>query len=57
MSNPIRNKLEKSKSTVFSPNRRSASNFNKRQYDEPVNIMDEMLSTMSSGNFPFLIIP
>lgn len=51
VSNAVKHKLEKTKSSVFSPARRSMSNFNKKQYDEPVNLIDEMLSTVSSGRF------
>jgi hypothetical protein len=41
-------RFAKGKDGVFSPQRKSfTSSF--KQYDEPVNIIDEMLSTMSSG--------
>lgn len=50
ISSSAKNRLDKGRNGLFSPQRKSATNFfNKKQYDEPVNIVDEMLSTMSSG--------
>jgi hypothetical protein len=52
LSNSLKNKLMRGRNPIVSPMHKSATQFFKKQYDESVNVMDELLSTVSSVKSP-----